>query len=261
METCRMYENKYPDIDDIIIAEVDEIHDYAIYCKLSEYNDLSAFLNCKNVSRRRHRICPLKKRDIIYCVVISIDGSNVDISKKDVIADDIANIKEKWRKSKTVHSIFKKITYTTDITLISLYENFGWKLEGECIYDSLKLFYNNYDKIDQYNLENKVKNKLIECIKKKFTPKEVIIRFTIELTCFTQYGIDGIKNAAKIAQDFAENIKIYYLSAPFYNIDYKTIDVPNGIEFIKNLIQKIENEIEKYGGNLVSKNEPEIINL
>ena len=69
-----------------------------------------------------------------------MDNEYTDISKRDVSANEIELIKLQWIKCKFVHSLFKTVLVNSEMTLLNLYEKFGWKLceeDGGHIYDYL----------------------------------------------------------------------------------------------------------------------------
>ncbi len=52
---CRMYEGKYPEVDDLVIAEVKSIEEMGAYVSLKEYNDIEGMILLSELSRRRIR--------------------------------------------------------------------------------------------------------------------------------------------------------------------------------------------------------------
>ncbi len=52
---CRMYEQKYPEVDDLVIAEVKSIEEMGAYVSLKEYNDIEGMILLSELSRRRIR--------------------------------------------------------------------------------------------------------------------------------------------------------------------------------------------------------------
>lgn len=52
---CRMYESKYPQVDDFVIAEVKSVEEMGAYVALKEYNDIEGMIPLGELSRRRIR--------------------------------------------------------------------------------------------------------------------------------------------------------------------------------------------------------------
>ena len=52
---CRMYESKYPKVDDLVMVEVKSIEEMGAYVALKEYNDIEGMILLSELSRRRIR--------------------------------------------------------------------------------------------------------------------------------------------------------------------------------------------------------------
>ena len=50
-----MYENKFPEVDDLIMVNVRQIADMGAYVRLLEYNDIEGMILLSELSRRRIR--------------------------------------------------------------------------------------------------------------------------------------------------------------------------------------------------------------
>jgi len=52
---CRMYENKFPEVDDLVMVNVVQIADMGAYVHLLEYNNTEGMILLSELSRRRIR--------------------------------------------------------------------------------------------------------------------------------------------------------------------------------------------------------------
>jgi S1 RNA binding domain len=52
---CRMYEQKYPEVDDVVMVQVKSIAEMGAYVSLLEYNDIEGMILLSELSRRRIR--------------------------------------------------------------------------------------------------------------------------------------------------------------------------------------------------------------
>ena len=52
---CRMYESKYPDVDDVVMVQVKSIAEMGAYVSLLEYNGIEGMILLSELSRRRIR--------------------------------------------------------------------------------------------------------------------------------------------------------------------------------------------------------------
>jgi len=53
--SCRMYENKFPEIDELVMVNVRQIADMGAYVTLLEYNNIEGMILLSELSRRRIR--------------------------------------------------------------------------------------------------------------------------------------------------------------------------------------------------------------
>ena len=52
---CRFYENKYPEVDEVVMVNVQEIAEMGAYVKLLEYDNIEGMVLLSELSRRRIR--------------------------------------------------------------------------------------------------------------------------------------------------------------------------------------------------------------
>ena len=53
--SCRFYEQKYPEVDDVVMVNVRSIADMGAYVHLLEYNNIEGMILLSELSRRRIR--------------------------------------------------------------------------------------------------------------------------------------------------------------------------------------------------------------
>ena len=97
----RFYKNKYPEVDDIVICNVNEIIEESIYVDLLEYG-ISGMVQLSNASSRRKKrsVCLLKLNKQYPLLVIAVDKNKgyVDLSTKFLSDDDKNNANSKYIK-------------------------------------------------------------------------------------------------------------------------------------------------------------------
>lgn len=52
---CRMYETKFPEVDDVVMVQVKSIAEMGAYVSLLEYNNIEGMILLSELSRRRIR--------------------------------------------------------------------------------------------------------------------------------------------------------------------------------------------------------------
>ena len=144
---CRFYRNEWPEKDELVMVQINEVNEDGAYVSLLEYDNREALILASSVTRKRVKNVKrhLKMGTLDCMQVISIDkeGEFIDLSKKTVQVQDFETKKKYYDKSKIVHLILRLTAHQLKVKLIDLYEKFGWdfydKFGLEHAYDAFKL--------------------------------------------------------------------------------------------------------------------------
>jgi translation initiation factor 2 subunit 1 len=146
IESCRMYENEYPNVNDLVMCKITEIFDDGAYVELLEYNNIKGMILKSEITRKRKQnvkqITREGKDEVLKVIRIDTAQGYIDLSKKDVKTDEIDAFQEYYGKSKQVHNIMKSIAMKIKVKkLEELYKLFGWELyrEYKHAYEGFKL--------------------------------------------------------------------------------------------------------------------------
>ncbi len=236
--TCRFYEQKYPEMEDVVMVNVRSIEDMGAYVHLLEYNNTEGMILMSELSRRRIRSINklIRVGRIETVVVIRVDKEKgyIDLSKRRVSAEDIERCLEQVSKAKAVNSILRHVAstlgYKTNEELEELYRKTAWRFEAKTkkkgsSYDWFKQAVQDPAILDECELDEETKEKLLDNIKQKLTQQAVKIRADVEVACYTYEGIDAVKDAlrAGIACSTEEvPIKINLIAPPLYVVTTST---------------------------------------
>ena len=82
--SCRFYQHKYPDVDDVVMVNIRSIAEMGAYVNLLEYNNIEGMILLSELSRRRIRsINKLIRVGRNECVVvIRVDENKGKFMKK-----------------------------------------------------------------------------------------------------------------------------------------------------------------------------------
>lgn len=286
---CRMYEEKYPEVDQIVMVKVTQIAEMGAYVSLLEYNNIEGMILLSELSRKRirsiNKLIKVGRKEVVtvlrvdkekgkffFCILLYIPFLNIfylgyiDLSKRRVGSEDVAAMEEKFAKSKAVHSIMKHVAKSENINVEKLYEQFGWPLykKYEHAYNAFKLALQDPDGIfGDLVPPGELRDKLLATIKHRLTRKPVKIRADIEISCFEYSGIDAIKEALiagkQCSTDPETPIIIHLVASPLYVIYVTSLDKAQGIELVQTAIKTIKEKIESSGGTLEVKVEPRAV--
>ncbi|PAV90870.1 hypothetical protein WR25_18334 [Diploscapter pachys] len=272
---CRFYENEFPDVEDTVVANVLSIAEMGAYVNLSEYNNKEGMILLSELSRRRirsvNKLIRIGRSECVVVMRVDKDKGYIDLSKRRVILRDQRLAIERFAKAKMINSILRHVAeqlgYERDEQLEQLYKKTAWffdRKEGKkaAAYDAFKRAIIDPSVLDDCQITQEERTKLLEDIHKKLTPQAVKIRADIEVTCFGYEGIDAIKAAlvaGKQCSTEAMPIKINLIAAPHFVVTTQTMDREGGLEAVKKALEVVKEHIEKTGGKMNIKEEPRVV--
>jgi len=270
--SCRMYENEFPEIDDVVMVQVRSIAEMGAYVALLEYNNVEGMILLSELTRRRirsvNKLIRVGKQEV--CMVLRVDREKgyIDLSKRRVSAEDVQKCDERFQRSKAVHSIVRHVSEVQHMdmeelyrmTAWRLYEKFGHAYEAFCaaITDADSIF--NEELMPGLNSD--LRAAMLDNIAKRLTPTAVKIRADIEVTCFGYEGINAIKGALLKGVELGSDelpIKIKLVAPPLYVMLCSALDKTKGIALLKEAIEIMGDDIRKNKGDLQVKVQPRAV--
>ncbi|AGO11997.1 AaceriAGR320Wp [[Ashbya] aceris (nom. inval.)] len=255
---CRFYENKYPEVDDVVMVNVQQIAEMGAYVKLLEYDNIEGMVLLSELSRRRIRsiqkLIRVGKNEVVVVLRVDKEKGYIDLSKRRVSSEDMIKCEERYQKSKAVHSILRQCAEKFQFPLEDLYKTIAWPLSRKYghAYDAFKLSIVDetvWEGVEPPSAE--IFEELKQYISRRLTPQAIKIRADVEVSCFSYEGIEAIKEALKAAEATSTEqmqVKVKLVAAPLYVITTQALDKNQGIEALNHAISKIEEYIAKYQG-------------
>ncbi|CAI2307660.1 unnamed protein product [Caenorhabditis sp. 36 PRJEB53466] len=272
---CRYYENQFPDVEETVVANVKMIADMGAYVRLSEYNDKEGMILLSELSRRRirsvNKLIRVGRSECVVVIRVDKDKGYIDLSKRRVYQKDLKQCEERFANAKMVNSILRHVAeqlgYTTDAELEELYQKTAWHFDRKekrkaASYDAFKKAITDETVLDECDISQEVKEKLLEDIRKKLTPQAVKIRADIEVSCFDYDGIDAVKSALITGKNCSTEvfpIKINLIAAPHFVVTTQTLDREGGLVAVNEVLETIKKAIEGFKGKFVIKEEARIV--
>ncbi|XP_074295135.1 eukaryotic translation initiation factor 2 subunit alpha homolog [Silene latifolia] len=285
---CRMYEAKYPEVDMAVMIQVKYIAELGAYVSLIEYNNIEGMILLSELSKRRIRsvnsLIKVGRIEPVMVLRVDKDKGYIDLSKRRVSEEDIANCEERYNKSKLVHSIMRHVAETVSIDLEDLYVRIAWPLYRKYghAFEAFKTVVTDPDSVlDQLTYQVKttgpdgkevtevlpavtpeIKDALIKIVRRRMTPHPLKIRADIELKCFHFDGVLHIKDAMRRAEAAGTKdcpVKIKLVAPPLYVLTTQTLDKDQGISTLSKAIVACTEEIERHNGKLTVKDAPRTV--
>jgi len=269
---CRFYEQKYPDVDELVMVVVKGITDMGAYVSLLEYNNIEGMILLSELSRRRIRsmtkVTRIGKQEAVVVLRVDKDKGYIDLSKKRVSPEEYAKCEERYNKAKLVHSVLRHVSEVKHKKLEELYQEIGWPLYKRFghAYDAFKLSITETDRakvFDNMPIPADLLEELMKNIVRRLTPHPIKVRADVDVTCFHYDGIDAIKAAlrAGIDQHSTTNspISIKLVAPPLYVITATYVDKDLGVSTVQKVLDSIKVELAKRKGELVVKMAPRAV--
>lgn len=262
---CRMYRNKYPDVEETVVVLVKRIDVMGVYVNLIEYDDTEGMILLFELSRRRIRsvkkLINVGRQEVALVLRVDKDKGYIDLSKRRVSPEDIDAIEERFNKSKSVHSIMRNLATTQKRDIEDLYESFGWELADEFghLLEAFKRLLVDTSILDKYTMSEDVKEALIKNVALRLTPQPVKVRSDFEVTCFAYEGIDAIKAALTKGMESGTEqspISVRLIAPPLYVMTCNTLETEMGINMLTKALENVEAEIKARRGEMTIKMAP-----
>ena len=264
---CRFYRKRFPDIDELVMVEVLHVDNIGANVALLEYNGIEGLIMLGELSKKRIRsvtkLTRVGRKEVVAVIRVDESKGYLDLSKKQVTAEDIKECENKFQKAKSVNNILRHVAQTTSTDIEKLYETIGWPLyeKYEHALDAFKLAVTEPEKVfEGLEMTPQIRDSLIYVIKNRLSPQAIRISSEFSVTCFEYEGIDSIKAALYAGRDLDQDkIKIRLIAAPLYSMVITTIDKQRGLELANASLKKIAEEIQRLKGSFSIKEAPHVI--
>jgi len=273
--TCRFYEHRFPEIEDVVMVNVRAIAEMGAYVELQEYKDIEGMILLSELSRRRirsiNKLIRVGRTECVVVIRVDKDKGYIDLSKRRVSPEEIAKCEDKYAKAKCVNSILRHVAelleYETDEQLEELYEKTAWHFDSKyskpgASYEAFKHVVTNPETLDECDLDDKTRKVLLSNIKRRMTPQSVKIRSDIEVACYNYEGVDAVKNALRGGLALSTEdmpIKINLIAPPLYVVTTQTLERQEGLALLNTAVQRIQELIEEAGGVFDMKQPPKVV--
>ncbi|KAH9929567.1 eukaryotic translation initiation factor 2 subunit alpha [Epithele typhae] len=109
----RYYEQRYPEVDELVMVQVRQIAEMGAYVKLLEYDNIEGMILLSELSRRRIRsiqkLIRVGRNEVVVVLRVDKEKGYIDLSKRRVSPEDITKCEERYMKSKTIASIMRHV--------------------------------------------------------------------------------------------------------------------------------------------------------
>ncbi|KAH7464773.1 hypothetical protein PRIC1_005616 [Phytophthora ramorum] len=281
---CRFYEQKFPEIDELVMVNVRSIAEMGAYVSLLEYNNIEGMILLSELSRRRirsiNKLIRVGKNEVVMVLRVDKEKGYIDLSKRRVSPEDIAKCEERYNKAKTVHGVLRQVAQENHLEIEDLYAKVAWplykkfkietlvddekKIDYVHCYDVFKMGITDDAVFEELDVTPEILSALKTQIRRRLTPQPIKIRADIEVTCFTYEGIEAIRSALQAGQDVSTEdvpVKVKLIAPPMYVMTTSTLDKQKGIQKLQEAIEAVREHITAKKGTMSVKMEPKVVSV
>lgn len=265
----RFYKKELPDVDEVVMCQVQQIAEMGAYVKLLEYDGAEGMILLSELSRRRIRsiqkLIRVGRNEVVVVLRVDKEKGYIDLSKRRVSPEDVIKCEEQFNKSKAVHSIIAHVAGKLNRDVEELYDAIVFPLHDKYghAFDAFKLAILDMDKtFEGIQMDDQVRKELQANIARRMTPQPVKIRADVEVTCFGYEGIDAVKTALRAGEAVSTeqiSIKIKLVAPPLYVLITNSTDKVGGIALMEQALEKIAESIRAAGGEINIKMKPKTV--
>merc|ERR1712062_421444 len=273
--SCRFYEQKFPEIEDVVMVNVRSIADMGAYVHLLEYNNIEGMILLSELSRRRIRsiskLIRVGRTEPVVVIRVDKDKGYIDLSKRRVSPEDVERCTEVFSKAKAVNSILRHVAailgYKSSDELEELYKKTAWHFEAKTkkkgsSYDWFKQAVQDPALFDECGLDENTKKVLLDNIQQKLTQQAVKIRADVEVACYSYEGIDAVKDALRAGIACSTEvvpIRINLIAPPLYVMTTSTTEKAEGLKLMEEACQAVQDRISSVGGSFNFQMKPKVV--
>ncbi|KAJ2063010.1 hypothetical protein GGI17_002053 [Coemansia sp. S146] len=256
--SCRFYEAEFPEPDEVVMVKIASINDLGAYVLLEEYNNIQGMISVADLSRRRIRsvqkLVRVGRDEAVVTLRVDKEKGYIDLSKRQASPEEVRKCREKFERSKTVHSIVVNVAKNLGLEAEDLYKRFGWPLYKKYghAYDAFKLAITDYDEVlGEYNLEPELKKELMTFITRRLAPKNSKLRADFEMTCYSFQGVEAIRKALKAAESVSTketDLQVRLIAPPEYVITTTSVNKDRDIKLMEEALAAADRVIREEGG-------------
>lgn len=274
--SCRYYEQKYPEVDEVVMVNVVQIAEMGAYVKLLEYDGQKGMILMSELSRKRirsiNKLVRVGRNECVLVTRVDQDKGYIDLSKRRVVQEDIKRCEDKYSKAKTVNQILRHVgellDYEDNKQLEELYKKTAWYFDKKYAtsggsHEMFKEAAQKPEVLDELTeIDEHTKEVLLKNIKRRLTPQAVKVRADVEVLCYAYEGIDAVKHALREGLALATEeipLKINLIAPPIYVISVTLFNEESGVEAVRAAMDVIKVAIENAGGTFNVKLEPKVV--
>lgn len=237
-----------PEEDSLIICTVKKILPNSVFVDLDEYQNIEGMIHISEISPGRIRNLRdfVKENKKLVCKVLKVDRikNHVDLSLRRV---NLAQRKQKdieYKQEIKAEKLFENLAKELKTDMNDIYNNIAGKLLQEygSLYDSFIEIIKENKDLKELNIPENYRKSFISMIKDKIKMPEACISGTLILSSSKPNGIQIIKNILNKISDIAKTKKYNIIIKYISAPNYKITVTSNDYKTAERIIEELSNE-------------------
>lgn len=268
------YEEKLPQIGDIVWVKITQVNDTSAGAQLLEYGQCEGTIPYTEVTRRRVRsigkFIKVGKTEAAQVIRMDEVKGYIDLSKKQVTSAETKACEGRYRKGSDVRSIVCHVAEECNLTPTDAMVMIAYPLyrrePGKHAYSWLKELNDSKDVegiLGPLNLQKNVIKSLMEGLQKAFRHRVLTLAANVDLTCTAPDGVSHIRDVLLLGKSFSKEseleISIIIIGPPYYDLRIRTDLREEGLALLYDAITAMQIELAKRGGVLKVAKEPYVM--
>jgi len=250
-----MKSTKYPTRGELVIGTVSKVNPFSAFVMLEEYPGVEGMIHISEVARKWIRDIRdfVKVGQKIVVLVLNVDEErgHVALSLKRVGPNEksrkLKELKSEQKAEKMLETAAKKL----GMDMETAYKEIGFELQDKIgeMFEAFRktLTEEGRDLMKRKGIPEKWIEAMREVAEKSLESKEIGIKVDLELKSYAPDGADIIKKAILNAEK-KFGIEAKYISAPLYQLVFRTKNAKGGEKTLETAAESIIAEVKKGGG-------------
>ncbi len=258
---------RFPEQDELVVAQVIHVERMHIYCDLEDYEGNSSGRRARgmvHISELANRwirnisnYVKINQRIVLKVLRVNPDKGHIDLSLRRVNNEQQNSVMSDWKFERKCENLFRLFGSQNNMELNEVYEKIGFPLM-----DTYGTLHDAFDAIKEDGIEelkkleidapDEIITKLFTLIDSNIALSQVEIEGKFEIIVYDENGVEVIKNAFKAAREIKKDklmdLSIHYIGAPTYSMRITASNYRQAEGYLKEVTSTIQKLIEKNNG-------------
>ncbi|KYH39667.1 MAG: translation initiation factor IF-2 subunit alpha [Candidatus Bathyarchaeota archaeon B26-1] len=249
---------EWPEVDELVIATVEDIKKYGVYVRLDEYGK-EGFLHISEISSSWVKNIRdfVREGQKVVLRVLRVDPARrqIDLSLRRVTKRERRERILLWKRDRKAEGLLRSAANKMGITFDEIYEKAGVLIEerfGE-LYEGLeRAAREGAEVLTECGVPEDMASVLAEVAKERIGVSMVKVKGTLNLKCLAPNGVLKIKEALLKAKNVSRprgtEVKIHVKAAPRYSIEVTARDYKIAEDVLRRAVENAIKSITLSGG-------------